>query len=63
MRKQIPADKTKKVVEFSQLRPDERLAHIRHGLEVRNFLQAKNIQLTFLDQLRFWDMGNATNVQ
>ncbi|KIM43534.1 hypothetical protein M413DRAFT_25887 [Hebeloma cylindrosporum] len=34
MRKQIPADKTKPVLEFSKLRPEERLNSIRHGLEV-----------------------------
>jgi len=34
MRKQIPSDKTKRVVEFSQLRPEERLATIHEGLRV-----------------------------
>jgi eukaryotic translation initiation factor 2C len=42
MRKQIPADKTNEVVEFSKLAPQQRLASIRHGLDVRNVLQAKN---------------------
>jgi eukaryotic translation initiation factor 2C len=41
MRKQIPADKTNEVVEFSKLSPQQRLANIRHGLGVRNFPQAK----------------------
>jgi len=41
MKKQIPADKTNEVVEFSKLSPQQRLASIRHGLGVRNFLQAK----------------------
>lgn len=35
MRKQIPPEKTKSVVEFSTKKPVERLASIRAGLEVR----------------------------
>jgi eukaryotic translation initiation factor 2C len=34
MRKQIPADKTNEVVEFSKLSPQERLNSIRHGLGI-----------------------------
>jgi len=43
MRKQIPADKTNEVVEFSKLSPQERLDSIRRGLGVRNLLQAETV--------------------
>ena len=35
MRKQVPSDKTKAVVEFSTKRPRERFASIKDGLGVR----------------------------
>ena len=35
MRKQVPDDKVKAVVEFATKRPEERLASIRMGLGVR----------------------------
>lgn len=41
MRKQIPADKTNEVVDFSKLSPQQRLASIRHGLGVRKLPRAK----------------------
>ncbi|KAF8958525.1 argonaute-like protein [Flammula alnicola] len=44
MRKQIPADKTNDMVEFSKLRPSERLASIRAGLEVLQYGQSPYIR-------------------
>ena len=38
MRKQIPADKTTDVVEFSQMNPAQRLASIRTGLQVGDII-------------------------
>jgi eukaryotic translation initiation factor 2C len=34
MRKQVPADKTKEVVEFATKRPADRLQSIRQGIDV-----------------------------
>lgn len=53
MRKQIPANKTKAVIEFSKLAPKERLNMIRQGLEVRTFSRAKSLWLTFTERRRF----------
>lgn len=53
MKKQIPTDKTNEVVEFSKLSPQQRLASIRHGLGVRNFLQAKKNFVDVYEQFRF----------
>jgi hypothetical protein len=53
MRKQIPANKTKAVIEFSKLKPKERLNMIRQGLEVRIIPQAKSLWSTFMERHRF----------
>jgi eukaryotic translation initiation factor 2C len=44
MRKQIPADKTNEVVEFSKLTPRDRLASIRHGLGVLSHGQSEYVR-------------------
>jgi eukaryotic translation initiation factor 2C len=38
MRKQVPPEKTKDVLEFATKRPEERLASIKNGLAVRSIL-------------------------
>jgi hypothetical protein len=38
MRKQVPPEKTKDVLEFATKRPEDRLASIRNGLAVRSSL-------------------------
>jgi hypothetical protein len=38
MRKQVPPEKTKDVLEFATKRPEDRLASIRNGLAVRSGL-------------------------
>jgi eukaryotic translation initiation factor 2C len=44
MRKQIPADKTNDVLEFSKLDPPNRLASIRAGLEVLQYGQSEYVR-------------------
>lgn len=40
MRKQVPPEKTKDVLEFATKRPEDRLASIRNGLEVGPILKS-----------------------
>ncbi|KAI0750722.1 argonaute-like protein [Daedaleopsis nitida] len=44
MRKQVPADKTKSVVEFATKKPNERLASIRAGLGVLAYGQSEYVR-------------------
>ncbi|KAF8165769.1 argonaute-like protein [Crassisporium funariophilum] len=44
MRKQIPADKTTDVVEFSKMAPDQRFASIKEGLQVLSYSQSEYIR-------------------
>ncbi|KJA29601.1 hypothetical protein HYPSUDRAFT_31529 [Hypholoma sublateritium FD-334 SS-4] len=44
MRKQIPADKTNDMLEFSKLAPDQRLNSIRQGLNVLQYGQSEYIR-------------------
>lgn len=40
MRKQVPPEKTKDVLEFATKRPEDRLASIRAGLAVRSLFSS-----------------------
>lgn len=48
MRKQIPEDKVKDVLEFSTRKPDERLQRIRDGLQVRYLMNIQFVKLIIL---------------
>lgn len=60
MRKEIPDDKVKDVLEFSTKKPDERLQQIKAGLQVRYFLitvRFANPSLSLL-AISTFDMGS-----
>jgi eukaryotic translation initiation factor 2C len=44
MRKQIPADKTSEVVDFARLKPPQRLATIRQGLQLLQYGQSEYVR-------------------
>jgi hypothetical protein len=46
MRKQVPPEKTKDVVEFATKRPDQRLGSIRQGIDVGCCLIPVKIHMT-----------------
>jgi eukaryotic translation initiation factor 2C len=44
MRKQVPADKTKEVLDFATKKPRDRLSSIRNGLGVLNYGQSEYVR-------------------
>jgi hypothetical protein len=57
MRKQVPAEKTKDVVEFATKRPEDRLASIRQGIEVGRCLILVTIRMTIhIADARLWSI-------
>ena len=45
MRKQVPSDKTKDVLDFATKRPQDRLASIRNGLGVLSYGQSEYVRV------------------
>jgi eukaryotic translation initiation factor 2C len=45
MRKQVPPEKTKEVLEFATKKPQDRLTSIRAGLQVRHYLIFPKVSL------------------
>ena len=60
MRKEIPDDKVRDVLEFSTKKPSARLDSIRRGLQVRCLMNVRfaNSSLLFLSSTSIFSMAN-----
>lgn len=60
MRKEIPEDKVRDVLEFSTKKPRERLESIQGGLQVRCLINIRfaNSSSLFLSSISTFDMAN-----